>query len=182
MLVFTDPILKKVLYTLINFFFILYQNSGFNYHLQTDSFKISKMTSSTPPHMQAPHTTSYIFTAKLYERQIINTTPRTLRVVCQHRNCSYTMIHPWKITSSGNLYQHYRAHHPAVPLSEIDVKAQSNSNFASSRAHSTTDFFSKKRKRDEPERILSTETVRGEAICRGTGVLRSCRKYLRRQR
>jgi hypothetical protein len=75
---------------------------------------------SPPP---LPKTNAYIFTKGLYQRTLLDTTPRSVLYTCTQLGCTYkrTMA-TIQVVSTGNLIKHYNNRHKDIPTSIAEEK------------------------------------------------------------
>jgi hypothetical protein len=90
---------------------------------------------NTLPRVVMPPTSSKLFTKGLYRRELLDTRPPTIKIVCLQPGCRYSLPpQGLKQSSTGNLWRHYSIKHPTVSY------ALKNDN--SSASSSTSSFFS----------------------------------------
>lgn len=70
-----------------------------------------------------PKSNAYIFTAGLFKRTQLDTTPLSVLYTCMQPNCKYeTTMLSTKVTSIGNLLKHYHARHKGVATSQSEAR------------------------------------------------------------
>lgn len=90
------------------------------------------------PRVVLPPTTSKLFTKGLYRRELLDTRPPTIKMVCLQPDCGFSIpSQGLKQSSTGNLWRHYSLKHPAVSYALKNENRQS-----SSTSSSTSSFFS----------------------------------------
>jgi hypothetical protein len=97
----------------------------------------------TPVYLQPPQTvmlppsSSKLFTKGLYRRELLDTQPATVRMICLQLDCTYsTLPQALSQSSTGNLWRHYSQKHP-----DISYRMKSDNQSLSSPSSSASSFF-----------------------------------------
>ena len=70
-----------------------------------------------------PKTNAYIFTKGLYQRTLLDTTPRSVQYTCTQLGCVYSRrMETIQVVSTGNLIKHYNNSHKNIPTSLAEEK------------------------------------------------------------
>lgn len=70
---------------------------------------------------------AYIFTARLFTRTSLDTSPALVLYSCTQLNCQYTTSSPsHRVLSTGNLLKHYHSWHKGIATSKAKAKQVSN--------------------------------------------------------
>ena len=70
-----------------------------------------------------PKTNAYIFTKGLYQRTLLDTTPRSVQYTCTQPGCIYSRkMETVQVVSTGNLIKHYNNRHKNIPTSLAEEK------------------------------------------------------------
>jgi hypothetical protein len=70
---------------------------------------------------------AYIFTARLFTRTSLDTSPALVLYGCTQPNCQYTISSPLhRVLSTGNLLKHYQGWHKGIATSKTEEKQVSN--------------------------------------------------------
>jgi hypothetical protein len=95
------------------------------------STQSTQSTQSTPTpssvlEFKIPKTNAYIFTAGLFTRTKLATSPASVEYVCTQPTCSYkATVLSAKVLSTGNLLKHYHSRHKDIPTNYKDAKDRS---------------------------------------------------------
>jgi hypothetical protein len=86
----------------------------------------SSIKSTHTPRDKMPKTNAYVFTAGLFKRTLLDTSPASILYTCLQPECTFaTSTVSTKILSTSNLLKHYYARHRDIPTSQQDAKVQS---------------------------------------------------------
>ena len=99
----------------------------------------SQISVSLPQHPKAvlPQSSSRLFTKGLYRRELLDTQPITVKIICLQPGCGYSAPpQGLKQSSTGNLWRHYAQRHPAISYTLKNDKHQ-----LSSPSSSASSFF-----------------------------------------
>jgi isocitrate dehydrogenase len=70
-----------------------------------------------------PKTNAYIFTKGLFQRTLLDTTPRSVQYICTQLGCMYSKkVETIQVVSTGNLIKHYNNRHKDIPTSVAEEK------------------------------------------------------------
>jgi len=70
---------------------------------------------------------AYIFTAKLFTRTALDTSPALVLYSCAQPDCQYTTSLPlYRVLSTSNLLKHYHSQHKGITTSKAKAKQVSN--------------------------------------------------------
>jgi len=92
-------------------------------HQSRDSTPSILSTRSSTKTADIPKTNAYVFTAGLFKRTKLATTPSSVLYSCTQPGCTYqTTMLSHRVLSTGNLLKHYHGRHKGVPTSHDEAK------------------------------------------------------------
>jgi hypothetical protein len=102
----------------------------------------SSIKPTPTPRNKMLKTNAYVFTAGLFKRTLLDTSPASILYTCLQPECTFTTLAvSTKILSTDNLLKHFYARHRDIPTSQQDAKVQSLKTMATT--IDKPDFFHK---------------------------------------